>query len=170
MIKKTLILTLILTSTYCLASNSAMFGASASKNSFEEEEQNEIEWLDFETAIERNKDDRKFIFIDIYTSWCGWCKKMDASTFKDEEVVEYMSEHFYAVKMDAESNEGIVYNEVLYEKEGRYNKLAFNLLAGKMTFPSFVVLSKREVKLGAIVGFQKPNQLISALSKYTKKK
>jgi thioredoxin-related protein len=132
-----------------------------------------IEWLDLETAAERNKDDKKLIFIDIYTDWCGWCKKMDQSTFQDSSVVSYMSEHFYSVKMNAESKDPIAYKEILYEYKtfnGKgYNELAVNLLGGEMSFPSFVVLSKKEAKLGTIIGFQKPTELLLALKAYVEK-
>ncbi|MBK7129313.1 MAG: DUF255 domain-containing protein [Crocinitomicaceae bacterium] len=137
----------------------------------ETENSNSIEWLDIETASDRNKDDKKFFFIDIYTDWCGWCKKMDQSTFLDSSVIEYMNEHFYAVKMNAESKEPVAYKEVLYEYKmynGKgYNELAVNLLSGKMSFPSFVILSKKEVRLGTIVGFQKPAELLDELKNYT---
>ncbi len=132
-----------------------------------------IEWLDMETAADRNKEQKKFFFIDIYTDWCGWCKKMDQSTFKDSAVVDYMNQHFYAVKMNAESKDPIAYKEVLYELKmysGKgYNELAVNLLSGKMSFPSFVVLSKKEVKIGTIVGYQKPTELLLALKGYVEK-
>ena len=110
-----------------------------------------IEWTDFEGAIDKNAKDKKLIFIDVYTGWCGWCKKMDQSTFVEPEVVEYMNKYFYAVKMDAESKDPIAFREVLYEYKmynGKgYNELAVNLMGGKMSFPTFIILSKREVKI-----------------------
>lgn len=132
-----------------------------------------IEWLDFETAIERNEENPKHIFIDIYTDWCGWCKKMDVSTFIAPEVVAYMNAHFYAVKMDAEMREAIAYNERLYEykrynAKTSYNELAVSLLGGQMSFPSFVVLDKKEVKRGRITGYKTASVLITELKRYVK--
>jgi thioredoxin-related protein len=130
-----------------------------------------ITWYDFETAIDLTHENKKFIFIDIYTDWCGWCKKMDASTFKDSAVIEYMNTHFYAVKMDAETKDGIVYKGNLYEykqynAKAGYNTLAVSLLDSKLSFPSFVVLNKNEVKKGTIIGFKNPTQLLQELKSY----
>ncbi len=129
-----------------------------------------IEWLDFETAIDRNKEEKKFIFIDMYTDWCTWCKKMDGSTFKDPSVINYIDQNFYAVKLNPETELAIAYKEVLYEQKvyGRkkMNELAVNLMGSKISFPSFVILNKREVKRGVIVGYQSSNQLLLALKRY----
>jgi thioredoxin-related protein len=123
-----------------------------------------INWLDFEKAIDLNAEEKKYILIDVYTDWCSWCKKMDATTFNDPAVIEYINENFYAIKMDAESKEAIAYREVLYESKQfgnkMYNELAVNLLSGKMSFPSFVVLSKRETKKGVINGYQNSTEFL----------
>ena len=132
-----------------------------------------IQWTDFEGAIDKNGKEKKLIFIDIYTGWCGWCKKMDQTTFKDKEIIEYMNEHFYPVKMDAESPDPIVFREKFYELKNyngkKYNELAAQLLDGKMSFPSFIILSKREVKITKISGYQSAKQLMAYLKKYAKK-
>ena len=133
-----------------------------------------INWLDFETAIDKNAKQKKFIFIDVYTDWCGWCKKMDASTFQKKSVIEYMNKYFYAVKMNAESREPIAYKGVLYEykqynQRSGYNTLAVSLLNSKMSFPSFVVLNKNEVKKGNIVGYKDATALLSLLKGYVGK-
>lgn len=167
-----LLLVLVLPA-FCVAFSAKFVATGFSKATESSGESAGINWLDLETASDLNKEDKKFFFIDIYTDWCGWCKKMDQSTFKDSAVVAYMNTHFYAVKMNAESREPIAYKEVLYEFKtfnGKgYNELAVNLLSGKMSFPSFVVLSKKEVRLGTIVGFKKPTELLLILKGYAEK-
>ncbi len=69
----------------------------------------EIKWLNIEEAQKLNKKVPKKIFIDVYTSWCGWCKVMDKKTFTDPKVVEYMNKKFYSVKLDAESPKQITF-------------------------------------------------------------
>tara|TARA_B110000037_G_scaffold188288_1_gene219611 strand:- start:131477 stop:132109 length:633 start_codon:yes stop_codon:yes gene_type:complete len=129
-----------------------------------------IEWLDFETAIDRNKEEKKFIFIDMYTDWCSWCKKMDGSSFKDQSLINYIDQNFYAVKLNPETEIAIAYKEVLYEQKvfngKKMNELAVNLMDSKISFPSFVILNKREVKRGVIKGYQNSNQLLLALKRY----
>ena len=62
----------------------------------------EIQWLTMEEAYEKTQKEPKKILVDVYTDWCGWCKVMDRGTFRDEKVVAYVNEHYYAVKFDAE--------------------------------------------------------------------
>ena len=35
-----------------------------------------INWMTWEEAVEANEKRAKKIFIDFYTNWCGWCKKI----------------------------------------------------------------------------------------------
>jgi thioredoxin-related protein len=69
----------------------------------------EIKWMSYDEATKLSKKKKRKIFIDVYTDWCGWCKKMDASTMKDPRVIEYMNKKFYAVKLNAESSKASAY-------------------------------------------------------------
>ena len=63
--------------------------------------QESINWMSWDDMISERKTDTvpKKVFIDLYTSWCGWCKRMDATTFKQKAIVEYMNQKYYAVKL-----------------------------------------------------------------------
>ena len=53
-----------------------------------------VKWYSLEEAVALQKKKPKKIFIDMYTDWCGWCKRMDATTFTDPAVSAYLNENF----------------------------------------------------------------------------
>lgn len=126
-----------------------------------------IEWLTWDEAIAKNEKNPKKIFIDVYTDWCGWCKRMDASTFKDKKVVNYMNENFYAVKFNAEMKEDIVYKEHTFKfvDSGRrgYHQLAAALLENKMSYPSFVAMDEKVDRITIIPGYRDANGMLPIL-------
>jgi thioredoxin-related protein len=104
-----------------------------------------IQWMSFEEAVSKSSTEPKKIFIDVYTSWCGWCKKMDATTFKETEVVDMINKNFYAVKLNAETRDTIRFRdkEFKYIPDYKANELAISLLSGKMGYPSYVLLDEQ---------------------------
>jgi thioredoxin-related protein len=74
-----------------------------------------IQWLTWQEAADKAKVEPRKIFVDIYTDWCGWCKRMDATTFQDPRVIEYMNANFYAVKLNAEMKEEISFNDHIFK-------------------------------------------------------
>jgi len=127
-----------------------------------------INWMSWEEAIEKNKDNPKKVFIDVYTEWCGWCKKMDSSTFADPAIVKYMNDNFYAVKFDAEQKEAIEWegNTYAFEKSGRRgaHQLAKAMLNDRMGYPSFVLLDEELARIRITPGFKKVDQLMQELT------
>jgi len=119
-----------------------------------------IKWLDFEEAVTLSKKKPKKIFLDMYTDWCGWCKKMDASTFINPVIVDYMNKNYYAVKFNAERKDTVTFNGKNYVNAnpagGRSShQLAQELLGGRMSYPSFVFLDENLTKITILPGFRK---------------
>ena len=117
----------------------------------------EITWISFEEAIELNKKTPKLILIDVYTDWCGWCKKLDKITYKNNEVIKLINENFYAVKLDGEEKEDITFKDhtFKYKEEGstKYNEFAATIMGGKLSYPTTIILSPEEKLLDRIPGY-----------------
>lgn len=122
-------------------------------------EKNKINWMSFEEAVKKNETNPKKIFIDVYTDWCGWCKRMDQTTFIDSAVVAYMNENFYAVKFDAEQSESVEFMGYTFINENPNgpkkspHQLAQALLQGKMSYPSYVFMDEKNELLTVVPGY-----------------
>ncbi len=119
-----------------------------------------VKWYTWEEAIAANKKNKKKIFVDIYTDWCGWCKRMDATTFSDPKIAKHMNDNFYCIKLDAEQKENIQYAGHTYKYIANYGRkgvheLAFTLLDGRMSYPQYVFMDENEGKLNIVKGYKK---------------
>jgi len=57
----------------------------------------EIKWYSYEEGTALGKKLGKKIFIDFYADWCGYCRMMDRSTFKDASVIAILNRDFIPV-------------------------------------------------------------------------
>ena len=128
-----------------------------------------IKWISFEEAVKLNETTPKKIFIDVYTDWCGWCKKMDQTTFIDPEVVKYINDNFHAVKFDAEQSESIEFMGYTFVNENPNgprkgtHQLAAALLQGKMSYPSYVFMNEKNQIITVLPGYVEAKNLIPIL-------
>lgn len=53
-----------------------------------------------------SKKENKPLFVDVFATWCGPCKQMANTTFRNEEIVKYYNEHFICIKIDGEKEDG----------------------------------------------------------------
>ena len=120
----------------------------------------EVKWLTIQQAEKLNREHPRKIMVDVYTDWCGWCKRMDSVTFRHPVIARYINENFYAVKLNAEGRDDITFNGTTYKfvPQGSrgYHELAAGLLSGKMSFPSIAYLNEKLQLLGAVPGFMPP--------------
>lgn len=138
----------------------------------QEKQKDLINWISFEEAIAKQKENPKTIFIDMYTEWCGWCKKMDIETFHNPDIANYINTYFYAVRFDAERTDTMEYQGKTYVNlntgKRSSHQLAQILLNGRMSYPTIVYIDF-EGNINPVPGFMDVNTLEPLLIYFTER-
>jgi thioredoxin-related protein len=129
----------------------------------EKEEVDEIQWLTLEEAFVRNQKEPRRIFVDVYTDWCGWCKRMDKDTFGNKQVAQYVNEKYYAVKLNAESDRRFS----LGQAEMTERQVARQF--GVSGYPTVVFIYEDFRTIEAVPGYHKPDKFIEILKAFAGK-
>ena len=62
------------------------------------------EWRTWNDGLRTAAASNRFIIVDAYTDWCGWCKRMDRDVYARAEISDYLRKRFVTIKLNAESN------------------------------------------------------------------
>lgn len=144
----------------------------------------QVKWMSIEDAYKASQSKiKKKVFVDVYTNWCGWCVRMDQTTFQDSIVAKILNKYYYPVKLNAESANDIIIGNTTYKNPAPGQKrsthqLAATLLNGRMSYPSFVVLNEDFSALTILPGYREAREFEKILwyfcsndySKYTYEK
>ena len=127
----------------------------------------EVNWLTIEEAQEKSLKKPRPLLIDVYTDWCGWCKRMDKDTYSKKKIADYINENYYPVKFNAEQRDSVrfanhTFKFVAQGKKG-YHELAAALLNGKMSYPSTVFLTGEFEMIQNIPGYQSEKDMYPIL-------
>ncbi len=115
----------------------------------------EVEWgHDYDAALETAKKDKKLVMVDLYTDWCGWCKKLDKDTYSDKDVAAKLAKDFVAVKVNP-------------EKSQRNAKLSKDF--GTTGFPHIVFVDANGKKVSEIDGYLPAAQFLQQLNTISEK-
>ena len=123
----------------------------------------QIHWLTWEEAQAKNQQQPKKFMVDVYTQWCGWCKKMDKATFEEPKIADYINKNYYPVKFDAETKTDINFNNKVFKYVrsgvGGYNELASEITFGNLSYPTIVFIDENMNVIQPIMGYQDPDAL-----------
>lgn len=108
------------------------------------------DWKDVSSGMQVAKQMHKYVLADVYTDWCGWCKKLDRDTFSDPDLSRFLDSKFVCVKANAEDN-------------GPGQRLAAEY--GVNGYPCALVFDQDGKLIGRVGGYKDAQGYESALTK-----
>lgn len=117
-----------------------------------------IHWMSFAEAERLDSAESRPFLIDVYTDWCGWCKRMMATTFQNPQLASYINQNFYCVRFDAETTDTIRFQGKEWVHNGRVNELAPHLLGNRLSYPTIVYIDRKKNVL-PVPGYMEVNDI-----------
>jgi len=133
-----------------------------------------VDWVKIDKVEDLVKKKPKKIIVDVYTSWCGPCKMLDKTTFKDPGVVKLMSDNFYSVKFNAEGPDPVKFKGKTYtnprynpaKTRGRNGQHTLTPTFGIRGYPSIIILDEKMNIVDKASGYLPPDRMKAFLNKH----
>ena len=100
---------------------------------------------DLPTALERAGNEKKLVMVDLYTDWCGWCRRLDQTTLSDSNVQRALG--------------GVVSVRLNAEKDGMEIARRFNVDG----YPTILFLNASGDEVGRIPGYLEPRPFLAVV-------
>ena len=123
-----------------------------------------LKWFSFNEGLNKAKAEHKILLVDFYTDWCGWCKKMDAATYGNEEVRKLLNDKFVVAKLNPEEQGSVNFNKQTVSQG------AFAQAVQVTGFPTTGFFKNDSVFIGKVSGYFEPKQFIELLHRVLKAK
>jgi uncharacterized protein YyaL (SSP411 family) len=117
----------------------------------------EIKWMDFNQGYELAKKKNKIMLVDVYTEWCGWCKRMDRDAYAKPEIAELVGKDFIAIKFNPEI-EGVTYT---FEGKSYTGPQLAQVISNNQIngYPTTIFMNPKAKTSEIMVGYKNAEQL-----------
>lgn len=122
-----------------------------------------LRWHQWDEGIAAAQSSGKWMLVDVYTTWCEPCKKMDRAVYGNQSVQELLAESFIPVKLNAESS------SLITNGEQQYTEQQWATMLEVKGYPATLVVDQDFQIVARLGGYVDPPKFIRFL-KYVKGK
>jgi thioredoxin-related protein len=135
----------------------AVFFTSKKGHEGSETSADRIQWHSYNDGVALARTQNKKLLIDVYTNWCGWCKKMDSDVYSDEHIKAIVAGNFIAVKLNAESQNNVTVGT------DQLDEASLARAMGVTGYPTTVFLESGAGPITKIAGYMEAKEFATVL-------
>ena len=109
---------------------------------------------DYDKAMATARESKKIVMVDVYTDWCGWCKKLDRDVYANADIQAKLAKNFVPLKVNPEKSQ-----------KGAQLASSFGLRG----YPYIAFLDAQGKKIASIEGYRPLSDFSTALDDVVKK-
>jgi uncharacterized protein YyaL (SSP411 family) len=108
--------------------------------------------MNFNDGYSLAKKKNKIMLVDVYTEWCGWCKRMDKDTYAKPNIANELNKNYVSVKFNPEvTGVTYTYNGKTYDGPGLAGAISNNSISG---YPTTVFINPNSHVTKIEVGYK----------------
>ncbi len=116
-----------------------------------------LRWYQWTEGVVETQASGKYMLVDVYTDWCGWCKKMDRTVYGHPQVQQLLTANFIPVKLNAEST------NLITNGTNQYTEQEWAKTLGVTSYPTILVYNKQFQLVSRFSGYKEPERFIRYL-------
>lgn len=122
----------------------------------------EVKWMTFNEGYKLAKKSGKIMLVDVYTDWCGWCKRMDRDTYAKANIAGLISSDYVAIKFNPEAPGEYEFKGKKYSGPELAQVISNNQIGG---YPTTVFYYPKAEKTNVVGGYYDASRFEGVLVK-----
>ena len=123
-----------------------------------------VRWMKYDEALSKAQKFPKLVFVDLYADWCIPCRVMEANVYSDPTVASLLNSRFYAVKLNAESQDSIMCDG----QKNTVQRCYFDVWELN-ALPAFVLIAPKGMSILTVTDSMSPQELQYMLYQFLEK-